>query len=46
MKGDVGDGGNGNVSDTIKHKLLWQTAAVSVLEYADHEVEDDGINNE
>ena len=46
MKSDVGDDQNVNVSDTIKHKLLWQTAAVSVLEYADHEVEDNCIDNE
>ncbi len=46
MKSDVGDNDDGNSSDTIKHKLLWQIAAVSVLEYADNEVEEDGIDNE
>jgi hypothetical protein len=46
MQSDVGDDGDGNISDTIKQNILWQTAAVSVLEFADHEVEDDGIDNE
>jgi hypothetical protein len=46
MESDVGDNGNGNGSDTIKHKLLWQTTPISTLEYADNEVEDDGIDNE
>jgi hypothetical protein len=46
MKSDVSDNSNGNISDTIKHKLLWQTAAVSVLEYANHEVEDNSSDNE
>ncbi len=45
IKSDVSDDSNSNVSDTIKHKLLWQTAAVSVLEYAHHEVKDDSIEN-
>jgi hypothetical protein len=40
MKSDVSDDGNGD------HKLLWQTAAVSLLEYADHVVEDNGIDIE
>ncbi len=46
IESDVGDIGNSNGSDTFKHKLLWHTAEVSVVKYADSEEEDNGIDNE